>query len=189
MDAFEPRTDLRESGFTLIELLVGITMMLIVLAAAFTLLQIVTRSEPEIRDANASIQDAQIAAERMTRELRQTYAVNSASPTSLSVNTYLQQGASCTAGATTETARQCRVVYTCGASSCTRTVSEVNGSGAETATVITGLTSGSIFSYLPSATQPTQVALNLQLAGERSDDAITISDGIVLRNVSGAVGG
>ena len=38
--------DLREAGFTLVELLVGITLMLIVLAAAFTLLQIVVRSEP-----------------------------------------------------------------------------------------------------------------------------------------------
>ncbi|HET6831979.1 MAG TPA: prepilin-type N-terminal cleavage/methylation domain-containing protein [Solirubrobacterales bacterium] len=188
MDEPERKTDRHDAGYTLIELLIGITLMLLVLAAGLTLLQIVTRSEPAIREANASIQDAQIAAERMTRELRQTYAVNSASPTSLSVDTYLQQSSSCAGTGGSETARQCRVAYTCGSSSCTRTVSEVNGTGAQTATVITGLTSTDVFSYSPSAAEPISISLTLQLAGEGSDDAITISDGVVLRNVSGAVG-
>ena len=74
--------------------------------AGFTLLQIVMRSEPEIRAVNSSIQDGQIAAERMTRELRQAFAVNSATPNSVSVDTYLQQSTSCAGpGGTTETAR------------------------------------------------------------------------------------
>jgi type II secretory pathway pseudopilin PulG len=158
MDEPERTTDHHDAGYTLIELLIGITLMLLVLAAGFTLLQIVTRSEPAIRQANASIQDAQIAAERMTRELRQTFAVNSASTTSLSVDTYLQQSSSCAGTGGTETARQCRVVYTCGSTSCTRTVSEVNGTGAQTATVITGLTSADVFSYSPSATDPTAIS-------------------------------
>jgi type II secretory pathway pseudopilin PulG len=189
MEASEPRTDRRESGYTLIELLIGVTMMLIVLGAGFTLLQIVMRSEPEIRSTNSSIQDGQIAAERIIRELRQTSSVNAATASSLSVDTYLQQTSSCAgAGGTAETARECRVVYSCGSTSCTRTVSETDGTGAQTATVITGLTNGNVFSYSPSATAPTTISLTLQLAGDAPDDAITISDGVVLRNVSGALG-
>lgn len=190
MEAFEPTTDRRESGYTLVELLIGITMMLIVVGAGFTLLQIVMRSEPEIRAVNSSIQDGQIAAERMTRELRQAFAVNSATPNSVSVDTYLQQSTSCAGpGGTAETARECRVVYTCGSGSCTRTVSEVNGAAPATATAVTGLTNSNVFSYSPSATAPTAITLTLQLAGDAPDDAITISDGVVLRNVSGALGG
>ncbi len=176
-----------ESGFTLVELLVGITIMLIVLAAGFTLLDIVVRSEPAVRAANSSIQDAQITAERMARELRLTSHVNSASANSLSVDTYLQQGSSCTASAATETARECRVVYTCGSTSCSRTVSEVNGSGAQTATFVTGLTTGDIFSYSPSTTAPTSISLTLRFAGDNGDDAITVTDGVALRNL-GTVG-
>src|SRR6187397_1797147 len=82
--------DRREAGFTLVELLVAMTLMVLVLGAGFTLLQVVVRSEPEARTANASIQDAQIVTERMARELRMTYQVNSATANSLSVNTYLQ---------------------------------------------------------------------------------------------------
>ena len=72
MQAHAPKSARSEAGYTLVELLVGITLMLLVLGASFTLLQIVVRTEPVIEDANASIQDGQIAAERMTRELRQT---------------------------------------------------------------------------------------------------------------------
>src|SRR6187401_154076 len=119
----------REAGFTLVELLVGITLMLLVLAAGFTLLQVVIRTEPAIQDSNTSIQQGQIVAERMARELRQTYDVNSASASSLSVDTYIQTASNCSGGAGT-TAVQCRVVYSCTANSCTRTVSEVNGANA-----------------------------------------------------------
>ena len=177
----------REAGFTLVELLVGITLMLLVLAAGFTLLQVVIRTEPAIQDSNTSIQQGQIAAERMARELRQTYDVNSASANSLSVDTYIQTASNCSGGAGT-TAVQCRVVYSCTANSCTRTVSEVNGANASTATVITGLASTNVFTYSPSSTSPTSISLTLNLSGQSSDDAITVSDGVALRNVTGAVG-
>jgi prepilin-type N-terminal cleavage/methylation domain-containing protein len=177
----------REAGFTLVELLVAMTLMLIVLGAGFTLLQIVVRSEPAARTANASIQDAQIVSERMARELRMTYAVNSATANSLSVNTYLQQSSTC-AGASGTTPRQCRVVYTCSGSTCTRTVSEVNGSGAQTATIVTGLSSANVFTYTPSSTSPKSIGMTFSLSGQNGDDAITVNDGVALRNVPGVVG-
>lgn len=179
--------DRREGGFTLPELLVGMTIMLIVLAGGFTLLQVVTRSEPAVRSANASIQDAQIVAERIARELRMTYDVNSATANSLSVNTYLQQSSTC-AGAAGTTPRQCRVVYACSGTTCTRTVSELNGSGAQTATIVTGLMSTNVFTYAPSPTAPRTINLTLSLQGENSDDAVTVNDGVALRNVAGAIG-
>ena len=67
------------------------------------------------------------------------------------------------------------------------TVSEVNGSGAQTATFVTGLTTGDIFSYSPSTTAPTSISLTLRFAGDNGDDAITVTDGIALRNL-GTVG-
>ena len=183
----ETTIDRGEAGFTLVELLVAMTLMLLVLGAGFTLLQVVVRSEPETRTANASIQDAQIVTERMARELRMTYTVNSATASSLSVNTYLQQSSTC-AGASGTNPRQCRVVYTCTGTSCTRTVSEVNGSGAATATIVTGLSSTNIFSYAPSSTSPRSINMTLSLTGENGDDAITVNDGVALRNVPGVVG-
>jgi prepilin-type N-terminal cleavage/methylation domain-containing protein len=177
----------REAGFTLPELLVGMTIMLIVLVGGFTLLQIVTRSEPAVRTANASIQDAQIVAERIARELRMTYQVNSATANTVSVNTYLQQASTC-AGAAGSTPRECRVVYSCSGTTCTRTVSELNGSGAQTATIVTGLASTNVFTYSPSAGAAKIINLTLSLQGENSDDAVTVSDGVALRNVAGVVG-
>jgi hypothetical protein len=116
-----------------------------------------------------------------------TYQVNSATANSLSVNTYLQQSSTC-AGAGGTQPRQCRVVYTCTASTCTRTVSEVNGSGAQTATIVTGLSTTNVFSYSPSSTSPKSVGMTFSLAGQNGDDAITVNDGVALRNVPGVVG-
>ena len=187
MRSDEATSDRGEAGFTLVELLVAMTLMLLVLGAGFTLLQVVVRSEPEARTANASIQDAQIVTERMARELRMTYQVNSATANSLSVNTYLQQSSTC-AGASGTQPRQCRVVYTCTGSTCTRTVSEVNGGGAQTATIVTDLSTTNVFTYSPSSTSPKSIGMTFSLSGANGDDAITVNDGVALRNVPGVVG-
>jgi len=151
-----------ESGFTLVELLVGMSMMLVISFAALGLLEVAQRSEPEVRETNSRIQEAQTGMERIVRELRQTSGVVSATPTSLTVNTYLS-GSTCGAGAGTG-ARSCRVVYACAAGECTRTASEVSGASPGPALPFaTDVISNSIFSYSPSATSPTGVTVTVQL--------------------------
>ena len=176
-----------ESGFTLPELLIAMAMSLVVVTAGLMILQIAIRSEPEGQTRNALIQDAQIASERIARELRQTYTVNSATATSLSVNTYIQSASSC-AGAAGTASRQCRVVYTCASGACTRTISELNGANPQTAQVVAGLRSNSIFAYSPTTSAPTRIDFTLSMDAGSAGDAITVTDGVTLRNVSGAIG-
>ena len=54
------------------------SLMLVITFAALGLLEIAQRSEPEIRETNERIQEAQVGMERMIRELRQSYSVVSA---------------------------------------------------------------------------------------------------------------
>lgn len=185
------RNDIRcEDAFSLIELIVAISVTLIVAAAGLGLLEAAGRSEPRLRAENAKIQTAQTAMERVVRELRQTYTVSTPTPTasSLTVLTYLPR-TTC-GGSTVGAARQCKVNITCTAGTCTRTVSEVNGSGPSSQVIATGLISNSVFSYLPSTAAPTQMTVTFGLSQTpgSSEDAITLSDGVVFRNITGASG-
>ena len=172
-----------ESGFTLVELLVGASIMLVISFAALGLLEVAQRSEPEVRETNERIQEAQVGMERIVRELRQTSGVVSASPASLTVNTYLS-GSSCAGGSGTG-ARSCRVVYSCSSGNCTRTASEVSGASPGPAVPFaTDVISNEIFAYTPSATSPTGVTVTVQLRDDGGEDQITLSDGAAFRNVS-----
>ena len=174
-----------ESGFTLVELLVGMSIMLVISFAALGLLEVAQRSEPEVRETNARIQEAQVGMERIVRELRQTSGVVSASPTSLTVNTYLS-GSNCAGGSGTG-ARSCRVVYSCSSGECTRTASEVSGASPGPAVPFASdVISNSIFAYTPDATSPTGVTVTMQLRDDGGEDQITLSDGATFRNVSTA---
>jgi prepilin-type N-terminal cleavage/methylation domain-containing protein len=172
-----------EAGFTLIELLVAAALMLVVFALALGMLQLSGQKEPEARAANARIQEAQVGVERIIRELRQTYDVVSATPSSLTVETYLQT-TSCING-TTGSSRACRVTYACASGNCTRTVGSVGGSSWDTPSrFATDVLSNNVFTYSPNSTDPTSVTMTVGLRAEGSEDAITLSDGAVMRNVS-----
>lgn len=181
-----------EDGFTLPELVVATAMTLIIFAAALGLLAFSGRTQPKISTQNSKIEGAQIAMERISRELRQTYSVvQSPTPTasSLTINTYVPAGAACNSSAG-GSARACKVVYSCSSGACTRIISELNGSGASSpTTIITGLASISVFSYTPSSAAANAIGVTFQVASlTPGEDAITVSDGVALRNVSGAVG-
>jgi len=172
-----------ESGFTLIELLVAASLMLIVFAVALGMLQLAGEKEPEARAANARIQEAQVGVERVVRELRQTYNVVSATPSSLTVETYLQT-TSCVNGST-GSSRPCRITYACASGNCTRTVGTVGGSSWDTPSrFASDVLSNNIFTYSPTSAAPTSVTMTVGLRAEGSEDAITLSDGAVMRNVS-----
>jgi len=177
-----------ESGFTLIELMTAMAILIVIFIATLAMLDFAVKSEPEIAERNNSVRDAQVEVERMVRELRTSYDVLASTSTTLSVLTYLNRSACAGADDGGATARKCRIDYSCASGACTRTVSEEDGSAAgPVRTLATGLTSSSVFSYSPSSSEPTaiNVTLSLKAADRDGEDAITLSDGAALRNLSG----
>lgn len=175
-----------ERGFTLVELLVSTMVSLLVMFVTLALLDLAVKSEPEIADRNVRIQEAEVALERMTREVRQAFEVVSASSTGLTIRTYANR-ATC-GSSQLDTARPCLVVYSCSGGSCTRTASEDDGTGTgPTQQIVSGLSSDSVFSYEPSSADARAVSMRLSfpaVGGSGTDDAITVTDGAVMRNLA-----
>ena len=167
-------------GLTLVELLLAASLALVVLGGAVGLMTTGLKNEPRVAERSADIQGARVAMERLTRELRQGASVVSASSTGLSLVTNVKS-ATC-GGAAAAEARACRVTYSCSAGQCTRTESNPDGSGGgPTELVITGISPGSVFSYLPSTFAPTHVGIRLEFPGADGEDSITLTDGVTLR--------
>jgi len=174
-----------EAGFTLVELLIAGILGLVVVGAAVTVFTASIRSEPGISSRAAQIQQARTTMERLTRELRQGSGVALASPSQLSINTYVDS-ATC-GGAPSPTAIECRVTYSCSAGECTRSEAQpADGSAPGPAVVaVSGLSGDDVFSYSPDATDPTFVAIRLVFPAQNGEEAITLTDGVALRNRSG----
>jgi hypothetical protein len=108
----------------------------------------------------------------------------SATASQLSIVTYVDTPSSCS-GATSTTANLCSVTYSCSSGTCTRRVAKADGSSpGSTVTVLTGLSSSSIFSYSPSATAPTYIGVTLALPTSSGSNALTLIDGAALRNAT-----
>ena len=169
-----------EAGFTLVELLVATMLGLVVIGAAVTAFTASIQTQPSISSRASQVQQARVAMERITRELRQGqgWGSGTSNPSQLSVVTY---SADC--GAT----RPCEVTYSCTAGTCTRRV----GQG-QAVQVVTGLATSDVFSYQsvnsPPVAAPTPttdyVNITLPFPAESGDDAITLQDGVELRNHS-----
>lgn len=171
-----------ERGLTLIELLIAASVGLVVIGGALTMFIGAVRSEPRTASKVAAIQQARVTVDRITRELRQGLETPTASPSQLAIVTYVK-AATC-GGAAASTSIPCRVTYTCSAGNCTRVVAQPNGSAPGAAVqVASGLTSSSVFSYLPSATDPTYVGVSFVFATD-SEQPVTLEDGVALRNPS-----
>lgn len=171
-----------ESGVSLIELMVGISMSLVVLAGGLVTLELATRQQPRINERGDRIQESRAVLERITRELRQTYAVNASSSSSLDVYTYKGTGDS-------SAAQQTRVVFDCSGGSCTRQQGDVSGGALDSADeLIEGVTNADIFTYTPDNVNPeyVQVKFTFEIKREASDptDDVTVSDGVQLRNAA-----
>lgn len=170
-------------GFTLIELLLAASLSLVVLGIGVGLMTTALSNQPKVAERASEIQQARTVMERLTREIRQGDSVVTASSTQFSLVTHVNS-ATC-GGAAASEARLCRVTYTCAAEACTRV--EVNPDGTGTATpetVVTGLSTSSVFTYAPSPTAPTYVGVNLLFPSESGDDSITLKDGVTMRNAS-----
>jgi prepilin-type N-terminal cleavage/methylation domain-containing protein len=175
-----------EAGFTLIELLVAMVLGLLVIGSAVAIFATGVQTAPRISDRSAEIQQARTMAERISRELRQGSNATSLDPSQLMILTYVPHAA---CGSTTSgTALRCRVFYNCDtAGSCYRTecgpntVAPPTGCGNSVLTV-QGLADNQVFAFTPRTPGQAFVSLRLAFPATESEDAITIEDGVALRN-------
>lgn len=172
-------------------MLVSTALGLVLLGGAMTVLVGAAKSEPRAAASAAGVDQARFVMERMTRELRQGTSVPTASASQLAVVTYVDS-ATC-GGAAASAAILCRVTYTCSAGACTRTEAQPDGASPGSALqVVSGLSSSSIFAYpatagdpacgTATATSPTHVCITLAFPANNGGNAITLNDGVGLRN-------
>ena len=178
-----------ERGVSIAELLVFMMMLLIVLGAGMALLIVSVKSQPRISDRNFAIQDGRVLQERFARELRQSSLVEQTpAPTSSSItfDTYVRRTQCGGAVETdpTKPAIACKVTYTCTAGTCSRTEAPLPGQPGSTTTdqLVSGLSSSAVFGYSPTSTNPDYVTMRLVFPAEGGDDAVTLEDGVDLRN-------
>jgi type IV pilus assembly protein PilW len=161
-----------EDGFTLVEVLVATVLGLIVMGAGVMVFTAAIQSQPRVATRSAQIQQARTTMENLTRELRQASSVSSATPSALTMVTWVNSAAC--GGAHSANSIQCRVTYTCTAGICTRTETSTSGTGSSSSRqVVKGLASSDVFTYSSACSTPTS-------GGE---DSISLTDGVTLRNV------
>jgi type II secretory pathway pseudopilin PulG len=193
MDQARERNTVRalkdERGVTLVELLMFMVMLLVVLAAAMTLLIIVVRNQPRISDRDFAIQQGRVLQERFAKELRQSSLVEQTpAPTSSAItfNTFLRrtQCGGATETDPTKAAIACKVTYSCTAGTCSRTEAPLTGQPGTTNTqqLVSGLSSSAVFGYVPDTANPEYVTMQLVFPADGGDDAVTLHDGVELRN-------
>jgi Tfp pilus assembly protein PilV len=175
-----------EDGLTLPELLIASVLGLVVVGAAVTIFASGVANQPRIGERTAEIQQARTMSERLARELRQGSNASSATPGVLSILTYVPH-VSC-GSAAVGAAIRCRVFYSCNASgTCVRTECPPNltsigvGCG-PTTTTVTGLADNNVFSFTPRTPGEAYVSIRLAFPATGGEDAITVQDGVALRN-------
>ncbi len=179
----------RERGLTLVELLVSTVMLIALMVAALPVIDAAGCHEPMITKQAASIGLARSFVERVGRDLRSAYeVVGTPTSTSLTVKTYVRRTAcgNDTVSAPDVAALQCQVIWSCASGACTRQEKNPDGTGGGSArALITGLSDNNVFSYSPSPTTATFVGLNVVMPNVANigGDAVTLRDGIGLRNV------
>lgn len=176
-----------ESGLTLVELLVASAMSVALLGAIGSMVLSSLRTQPDLSKKAQNISSARVALERMTRELRNGIAVEPgrALPNEVSFRTFLRRTTcgSTSAPPSSAAAIECQVTYACTTTSCSReeTAPGAFGGGAPT-TIVTGIDDSEVFSYSPSADEPTFVGITLHIPNPDGPADLTISDGASLRN-------
>jgi prepilin-type N-terminal cleavage/methylation domain-containing protein len=175
-----------QSGFTLVELLIAVVLGLLIVGSTVSLFTAGVRSEPRISERSAHIQQARTMAERLSRELRLGSNATSSNPSQLMILTYVPRA---TCGSPVPGPMQrCRIFYDCStAGTCTRiecgpnTVTPPDDCGASTQ-VVAGLADNQVFAFTPRTPGQAFVSVRLAFPAGDGEDAITIEDGVALRN-------
>jgi Tfp pilus assembly protein PilW len=176
-----------QAGFTVVELLIASAMSIVLVGAAGTMVISAMKSQPDVSKRANNISSARWVLERMTREIRNGVKVDSGTSSSVSFQTYVRH-TSCggtTALASTSPSIACEVTYACTATACSRTETAPGVlTGGTPETIFSGLGSGNVFSYTPSAAAATYVRVTLRLPNPSGESALTVSDGASLRNAT-----
>lgn len=169
----------------MVELMVAAVLGIALLGAIFGVTQVVTKAEPKIRGRSDQVQLGRALVERIDRELRQAYRAPSTNSSTLTVYTYVRHTSCGGASQTDNTiaAIPCQVTYSCASGACTRAEVSPGGTGGTAVQAISGLASSAPFSWSGTSGDPDFVGITLVLQGTNGGDAITISDGVNLRNV------
>jgi prepilin-type N-terminal cleavage/methylation domain-containing protein len=177
-----------EAGYTLIEMLIASAMGVVLLGAVGSMLISSMRSQPKTTEKAQNISSARWVMERLTREIRNGVAVETALANEVSFRTFVRRttcGGTAVPPSTTPSI-ECRVTYSCTTTSCTRqeTAPDV-GSGGTPIKIFDGIDDSSVFSYspIPPAT-PTFIGVTLHFPNPEGPADLTISDGASLRNAT-----
>jgi Tfp pilus assembly protein PilW len=177
-----------QRAHTLVELMVTAGLIIALVATVGTVLAVIQHTQPQVSDRAAQIQRGQVLMERLTRELRQARGVIGVpSASQITFETYARRtacGGAALAQADTSPAIACQVTYGCSSGACSRTEVAPGGSGGTPVELVRGLDSSLPFSYSPSASDAAYVGIRLVFPGPQDDDAVTLDDGVNLRNVS-----
>jgi type II secretory pathway pseudopilin PulG len=175
-----------EGGYSLVELLIAITIGLLLVGSTVSLFTTGVRGEPRVSERSAHIQEARTMAERISRELRLGSNALSPTPSQLMILTYVPR-AECGNPVPGPTQR-CRIFYDCTTDgACTRTecgpntIAPPTGCGASTR-VVAGLADNQVFAFTPRIPGQAFVSVRLAFPAADGEDAITIEDGVALRN-------
>jgi hypothetical protein len=162
------RISAAEDGFSLVELVTVTGLLLLVITTLMSMLTIIQRSEARQASRSYTNDITRIAMERITKEIRQASSVAAgATASSLTISTYVQ-GVAAT------------VTYTASGTTLTRL------SGGTTSLLIDRLTSTSVFSYDPSATDPSTIQISLRVQPESfvtdPNSVVELDSEVQLRN-------
>jgi len=177
-----------EAGLTLVELLVASAMSVILVGAACTMLISAVQQQPKLSKKSQEITTARYVLERMTREIRNGIAVETATASGSRVEFTTRVRHKTCGGSTLESssspAIECRVTYACTTTACTRTETAPNVTGANGTPVplVGNLDSSNVFNYEPSPpSTPTYVGITLHIENPEGKGELTVTDGAGLR--------
>jgi Tfp pilus assembly protein PilV len=189
-----------QAGMTLIEVLVATAMSIVVVGGGTAMVISAVRQQPELSKKAQNVTTARWQLDRMTHEIRDGVSVTSSSPSSVS---FVGRVRRTTCGGTVLTspsapAIQCQIIYSCTATSCTRTERAVGAStGGSTTIIVTGIDSPNVFCFIPSAEEdptdcgpaqsgnsPTYVGVTLHVPDPSGRNSLTVSDGASLRTAT-----
>jgi hypothetical protein len=177
-----------DAGLTLVELLVSAAMGVVVMSVVAMLVIAAVKDQPKISKQAQNITTARWVLERLTHELREGVSVSPehASASELSFQTFVRHSTcgSSAALAGSSPAIKCQVTYACTTTACSRAESAPGTYNGTPQPIFSGINSNQVFTYAPTATQPTYVKVTLRLPNPSGSGALTVSDGASLRNAT-----
>jgi hypothetical protein len=153
-----------ERGSVLMELLIAIPSTLAVFGAIAAMSGVFSHSQQVVQERSQSIEEQQVGAARMTREIRQATSATVVSPQELRVKTPRVKG---------------ELRFLCAGKECTRSVIAPDGTEGPRILFIDGITTDAVFSGRPpNVPNPAFVGISFDVGGR----SVSIDDGVAVTN-------